>query len=97
MAPEILERNAYGKPVDIWAIGVVAIECAEGYPPFWGVDMNKIGEKLSKKQPTLKSPSNWSKQFNHFISVCFKFKPEERATADELLQHDFMVFAKKSF
>ena len=95
MAPEILERRAYGKPVDVWAMGVVAIEMAEGYPPFWGSDMNKIGHKLTKKSPTLKNPALWSPEFLDFVSLSFKINPDERATADELLQHDFIMKAEK--
>jgi serine/threonine protein kinase len=34
MSPEILQRLAYGKPVDMWAIGVITYYLIGGYTPF---------------------------------------------------------------
>lgn len=34
MAPELIKGTPYGIEVDIWSLGVFAIELAEGFPPF---------------------------------------------------------------
>jgi calcium/calmodulin-dependent protein kinase I len=35
VSPEVLERKAHGKPVDMWAMGVVLYMLLGGYPPFY--------------------------------------------------------------
>jgi len=43
MAPEILGRKPYGKPADLWSLGVLAYEMMVGYPPFL-VDSDESSE-----------------------------------------------------
>jgi serine/threonine protein kinase len=94
MAPEIIRGEDYNQSVDIWALGVVAIEMAEGNPPYWEFDRQKAFQLLgSKGSPGLSEPQKWSPQFREFVNLCLRMKPEERPPAQILLTHPFLACA----
>lgn len=48
MAPEILKGELYGKPVDMWSIGVITYILLGGYPPFHDDNQAKLYQKIKK-------------------------------------------------
>lgn len=91
MAPEIVSRQTYDKPVDIWALGIVAIEMAEGFPPMWGLQWSELEKIMRMREggPSLKEPGKWSPEFVQFVQACLQVDPERRATAFHLIESPF--------
>merc|ERR1712083_1258609 len=95
MAPEILLRDPYISSVDIWSIGITAIELATGDPPH--ADKNHlevIPHILLSKTPTLPDTNSWSPEFHKFIASCLVLNPFKRSSASDLLKN--ALFIKKS-
>lgn len=63
MAPELILKKDYDEKVDIWSVGIIAIELAEGEPPFLRIPPLKAMYMISTSEsPRLKSAS-WSNDF----------------------------------
>jgi serine/threonine protein kinase len=97
MSPEIISNHNYTSKTDIWSLGITAIEFAEKEPPYsnkypWMV-MQIIKSKPAK---SLTDPSKWSDMFNDFVKRCLTVDPDERPTAEDLLQHPFVLFGQKN-
>jgi len=95
MAPEILKQEKYSNKVDVWSLGITAIEIAEGSPPL--IDINPVRAMYMvprRPPPTLKEPKKWSKEFNSFIETCLVKEIDKRPTPVELLEHPFIQGAK---
>eukprot|EP01089_Gocevia_fonbrunei_P020163 TRINITY_DN7419_c0_g1_i1.p1 TRINITY_DN7419_c0_g1~~TRINITY_DN7419_c0_g1_i1.p1 ORF type:complete len:123 (+),score=21.08 TRINITY_DN7419_c0_g1_i1:155-523(+) len=95
MAPELIRGLDYDSKVDIWSLGIVILEMAEGDPPYMEYPPLRSLFLISTKGiPELKEAAKWSKAFRDFCYLCLKMDPEERPSAAELLQHPFLKKAK---
>lgn len=92
MAPELALGDSYDYKVDIWALGIVALEMAEGEPPHLRENIMKaLYLIVSGPAPTLSSARDWSENFKDFVDSCLKKVPSERPTTTELLSHPFIL------
>ncbi|KAK3798847.1 hypothetical protein RRG08_007204 [Elysia crispata] len=91
MAPEVIQEIGYDCVADIWSLGITALEMAEGKPPYGDIHpMRAIFMIPTKPPPSFRKPDKWSPEFIDFVSKCLVKNPELRATAAELLEHDFI-------
>ncbi|XP_059614362.1 serine/threonine-protein kinase hippo isoform X2 [Phlebotomus argentipes] len=95
MAPEVIEEIGYDCVADIWSLGITALEMAEGKPPYGDIHpMRAIFMIPQRPPPSFREPDRWSTEFIEFVSMCLVKNPEERATATDLLQHEFIKNVK---
>lgn len=95
MAPELIRGLEYDSKVDVWSLGITAIEMAEGEPPLLNEPpLRALLLITTNKSPTLNMKKmTWSEEFNHFLAQCLQLIPEKRSSADQLLLHPFIQTA----
>ena len=90
MAPEVLEEKPYATEVDIWSLGILALELSTGCPPNDDIqDPESMLERL-KKNGAPKLDSSYSKEFKDFVEKCLTIDPNKRWTSSQLIMHPFV-------
>jgi p21-activated kinase 1 len=92
MAPELVVGKKYDVKVDIWSLGIVCLEMADGEPPYLRESPIKALLYIATRPPpALKSPQAWSAPFNDFVRMCLKKAPSDRPSVEALLTHPFLA------
>lgn len=93
VAPEILRGDQYGTEVDIWSMGVITYVLLAGYPPFYDEDQKKLFKKI-KNGTYYFHQDYWANTSPDAIDLIKKMlcvDQKERATAEDLLKHPWII------
>ncbi|XP_072594350.1 serine/threonine-protein kinase PAK 6 isoform X3 [Vulpes vulpes] len=92
MAPEVISRSLYATEVDIWSLGIMVIEMVDGEPPYFSDSPVQAMKRLrDSPPPRLKNSHKVSPVLRDFLERMLVRDPQERATAQELLDHPFLL------
>jgi len=90
MAPELIRGENYGPGVDVWSTAILLRELMEREPPYYKDPPAKaLLNIITHGIPPLEHPEKWSSELKDFLDKALKLIPEERASAKELLDHDW--------
>ena len=93
LAPEMLQRHAYDKAVDIWALGVIVFVLLCGCLPFDDDSSVLPSESAARKKFTLRFPkwaSNLSASAKDLLHNLLDVNPKTRFTAEQALNHPWV-------
>uniref|UniRef100_A0A803L7R4 non-specific serine/threonine protein kinase n=1 Tax=Chenopodium quinoa TaxID=63459 RepID=A0A803L7R4_CHEQI len=91
VAAQLTRTMSKRNTVDVWALGVSAIEMAEGLPPRSSVHPMRVLFMISiEPAPMLEDKEKWSLIFHDFVAKCLTKDPRLRPTALDMLKHKFI-------
>jgi len=92
LSPEVLKKEPYAKPVDIWACGVILYILLVGYPPFWDEDQHRLYAQIKAGAYDYPSPE-WdtvTPEAKNLINQMLTVNPAKRIRSDEALKHPWI-------
>ncbi|KAG6033410.1 hypothetical protein E4U41_006921 [Claviceps citrina] len=91
MAPEVVRHQDYSFKIDVWSLGIMAIEMAELEPPYIDEEpLRAIYLIATSGTPPLRNASKHSMLLKAFLARCLRVDAQQRASAGELLEHGFL-------
>eukprot|EP01113_Clastostelium_recurvatum_P015318 TRINITY_DN1850_c0_g1_i4.p1 TRINITY_DN1850_c0_g1~~TRINITY_DN1850_c0_g1_i4.p1 ORF type:complete len:996 (-),score=356.08 TRINITY_DN1850_c0_g1_i4:90-3077(-) len=97
MAPELIRGTLYDYKVDIWSLGIMVREMAEGEPPYLEYPpLRALFLLTTQGVPPIKNPAKFTPEFHEFLGMCMEKEPHRRPDATTLLRHPFLRKASSS-
>ncbi|VDO94828.1 unnamed protein product [Soboliphyme baturini] len=97
MAPEVIlamEHGRYNQRADVWSLGITCIELAEKRPPYFNMNAMSALYHIAQNDPPVLSSTEWSTQFQDFVTHCLIKDPAKRMSTQECLSHAFIIKPK---
>eukprot|EP00041_Stephanoeca_diplocostata_P028666 m.826367 g.826367 ORF g.826367 m.826367 type:complete len:449 (+) comp23411_c0_seq4:426-1772(+) len=95
MAPEVIQEVGHDSLADLWSLGILAIEMAEGRPPYSDIHPMRAIFKIAQNAPaTFRDPERWSEGLRAVLGKCLVKDTRKRATATVLLKMPFIKTAR---
>jgi serine/threonine protein kinase len=94
MAPEIFKKSGHGKPVDVWAIGVITYFLLCGYTPFDRDSNLEEMQAILVADYSFTPLEYWrgvSVTARQFIKACLTIEPTKRMSAHDALLHQWIA------
>ncbi|XP_030627825.1 serine/threonine-protein kinase PAK 6b [Chanos chanos] len=92
MAPEVVSKTPYGTEVDVWSLGIMVVEMVDGEPPYFSETPVAAMKRLrDEPAPTVRNTQKISPVLRDFLDSMLTRDPLKRATANDLLQHPFLL------
>ncbi|MCO5583297.1 hypothetical protein L7F22_037207 [Adiantum nelumboides] len=93
MAPEIFKKSGHGKPVDMWATGVITYFLLCGYTPFDRDTTMEEMQAIINADYSFEPAVYWqgvSQEARDFINKLLTIDPKARMTAQQALEHPWL-------
>lgn len=77
MFVQIVNQQPYGLNVDIWSLGIMALEMKDGEPPYLNEDPLRAIWLISQQgKPEIQGKEQMSPEFLNFIDCCLEVGPD---------------------
>eukprot|EP01103_Thecamoeba_quadrilineata_P012296 TRINITY_DN3135_c0_g1_i1.p1 TRINITY_DN3135_c0_g1~~TRINITY_DN3135_c0_g1_i1.p1 ORF type:complete len:955 (+),score=231.07 TRINITY_DN3135_c0_g1_i1:50-2914(+) len=91
MAPEVIKGEPYDMKVDVWSLGVMALEMLDGEPPYIEVPpLRALFLIVSKGRPEYKNVAMMSDTFQDFVNKCTTTEVDKRPSTFDIIKHPFI-------
>ena len=90
MAPEVFD-SPYGKPVDMWAVGIITYIMLTGVFPFHHDDQNTLIRRICNDPVVWNPKFRVSNAAKEFVESLLQKDPSKRLTVAQALKHPFIV------
>ncbi|XP_022664003.1 STE20-related kinase adapter protein alpha-like isoform X2 [Varroa jacobsoni] len=98
LAPEVLAQDlrGYGRAADLYSVGILALELANGRAPFAGLPPEKaLLFKLRDIVPSLNASKRFKESFTDFTNRCLNYDPDARPNCVQLSRHPYLKQVKR--
>ena len=86
-APEVMNTEECGFPVDVWSLGITILEMIYNEPPFMNDEPFKYMWKLARSKKIPEIPQFVGADLQEVLKICLMYDPAERPLASELLKY----------